>query len=49
MAGITELAKEILITFYGCVKTKFDNYYKCPRCGYYAFDGSYCWDCGYSN
>ena len=30
------------------IKTKFDGYYKCPKCGYYAFDGSYCWDCGYS-
>lgn len=22
--------------------------YKCPRCGYYAFNGSECYDCGYT-
>lgn len=26
---------------------KIWNYMKCPRCGYYAFDGSECMDCGY--
>jgi ribosomal protein L32 len=25
----------------------FSNYWKCPACGYYAFDGFQCWDCGY--
>jgi ribosomal protein L32 len=23
------------------------GYSKCPRCGYWAFDGVQCWDCGY--
>lgn len=23
------------------------GYYCCPACGYYAFDGTQCWDCGY--
>jgi len=21
--------------------------YKCPACGYYDYDGSYCWACGF--
>lgn len=24
------------------------GYAKCPRCGYYAFDGEECHDCGYN-
>lgn len=24
-----------------------NNYSKCPSCGYWAFDGSQCYDCGY--
>lgn len=23
------------------------GYYKCPCCGYWAFTGAYCLDCGY--
>lgn len=23
------------------------GYYKCPACGYWAFDGRECHDCGY--
>lgn len=25
-----------------------DNYSKCPVCGYFAFDGLQCFDCGYT-
>lgn len=24
-----------------------ERYYKCPRCGYFAFDGKECMDCGF--
>lgn len=24
-----------------------NRYYKCPRCGYWAFDGYECHDCGF--
>ena len=23
------------------------GYYKCPNCGYWAYDGYQCFDCGY--
>jgi hypothetical protein len=23
--------------------------YRCPSCGYYAFNGQYCYDCGYES
>lgn len=24
------------------------GYYKCPRCGYWAFTGTHCFDCDYT-
>ena len=28
-------------------KTPFGGLYKCPMCGYFAFDGAECFDCGF--